>query len=48
VSRPRHFDLPLSDAADRRRVASILVASVALSIACAAAGIVKVLSAAAI
>jgi hypothetical protein len=41
-----HFDLPLSDAADRRRVAAIVVACVALGIACVAAGILNVLLAA--
>jgi hypothetical protein len=41
-----HFNLPLSDAADRRRVAAIVVACVALGIACVAAGILKVLLAA--
>jgi hypothetical protein len=42
------FSLPLSDAADRRRVAAIVVACVALGIACVAASILKVLLAAAI
>lgn len=43
-----HFNLPLSDSADRRRVAAIVVSCVALGIACVAAGILKVLLAAAV
>jgi hypothetical protein len=42
------FTQPLSDAADNRRVAAILVSCVALSSACVAAGILRVLLAAAI